>query len=115
MLHADAGRAIASHGVAHQAAACSLRNRAVMRVDVRDHIMRDELLEISGRDRTRIHGAVVQRLRIGQHDDHLFRALGESAFDRLRHVDLVGPLLGADRIAVQRIHDRDSGGTFSLA
>ena len=28
-------------------------------------------------------------LRIGQHDDHLLRALRESAFDGLRHVDLL--------------------------
>ena len=105
MLHADAGRAVASHRVAHQAAAQSIRNRPVMRVDVGNQIVRNELLEVSGGDRTRIHGTVVHRLRVGQHDDHLFSALGESAFDGLRYMDFVGPLLGADRIAVQRVDD----------
>ena len=41
-----------------------------------------------------------------QHDDHLFRTLGESAFYRLRYMNLMTPLLSADRIAVQRIHNR---------
>ena len=77
-----------------------------MRVDIRDHVVRDELLEIAGGDRTRIHRTVVHRLRIRQDDDHLFCALGKGAFDRLRHVDFVGPLLGADGVTVQRIHDR---------
>ena len=61
MLHADTCRAVASHGVANQAAAGSLGNRAVMSVDICDNIVRDEALKVSGRNRTRIHGAVVQR------------------------------------------------------
>src|ERR1035441_6065786 len=105
MLHADACRAIASHRVTDQAAACSIWNRAVMSVDVLDNIVSDELLEVSGSDRTRIHGTVVQGFRIGQHDDHLFRALGKSAFNRLRNVNLVSPLFSADGIAMQRIYD----------
>jgi hypothetical protein len=72
-------------------------------VDVGDQIARDELLEVPGRDGTRIHRAVVQRLRVGQDDDHLFSAPGESAFYRLRHVYFARPLLGADGIAVQGI------------
>jgi hypothetical protein len=63
------------------------------------------LLEVSGGDRTRIHGTVVQRFRIGQHDDHLFRTLGESGFNGLWHMDLVGPLFRADGIPVQCVHD----------
>src|ERR1035438_1660412 len=105
MLHADACRAVASHGVANQAAASSLWNRAVMSVDIRDNIVRDESLKVSGGYRIRIHGAVVQRYRIGQNDDHLFRSLGESAFNGLGHMDLVGPLFCADGISVECIHD----------
>ena len=114
MLHADAGRAIASHGVANQATAQAIRDGPVMRVDVSDQIVRDELLEIPCGDRTRIHGTIVQRLRVRQHHDHLFGALGESAFDGLRHVDLVAPLLGANGITVQGINDRIAPG-FLLA
>ena len=83
-----------------------------MRIDVGDQIVRNELLEISRRDRTRIHGAIVQRLRVRQHDDHLFCALSESAFDGLRYVYLVAPLLGANRITVQGIYDRIAPGFF---
>lgn len=67
---------------------------------------RDELLEIPGRDRARIHRAVVQRLRVGQDDDHLLRAPGEGAFDGLRHVYFAGPLLGADGVTVQGVQYR---------
>ena len=107
-------RAVAAHRVADQAAAHAVGNRAVVRVDVGHDIVRDELLEVAGRDRARIHRPVVDRLGVGQHHDHLLRALRERAFDGLRHVDLVRPLLRADGIAVQRIDHRDSG-DFSLA
>ena len=106
VLHADAGGAVASHRVADQAAARPIGDRPVVGVDVGDHVLRDELLEVSRGHRARVHRAVVDGLRVGQHDDHLVRALGERAFDGLRHVDLVGPLLGADRVAVQRVDDR---------
>ena len=105
VLHADAARAVAAHGVADQAAALAVGDGAVMRVDVGDEIVRDEILKVAGGHRTRIHGAVVDGLRVGQHDDHLFGALRECAFDGLRHVDLVRPLLGADGVAVQRVDD----------
>ncbi len=82
------------------------RDRPVVRIDVGDHVVRDEPLEVAGGHRARVHGAVVRRFRVGQHDDHLLGALGERAFDRLRYVDLAGPLLGADGVAVQRVHDR---------
>ncbi len=62
-------------------------------------------LEIAGRHGTRIHRPVVQGLRIRQDHDHLFRALREGAFDRLRHVDFVRPLFGADGVTVQRVDD----------
>jgi hypothetical protein len=54
-------------------------------------------------------GAVVHGLGIGQNHDHLLRALREPAFNGLRHVDLVSPLLRADRVAVQRINHRIAG------
>src|ERR1035437_5865705 len=66
MLHADACRAVASHGVANQATASSLWNRAVMSIDIRDNIVRDESLKVSGRYRIRIHGAVVQVFESGR-------------------------------------------------
>ena len=110
MLHADPGRSVASHRVADQAAARSIGDRPVVGVDVGDHVVRDEPLEVARGHRARVHGAVVRRLRVGQHDDHLPSALREGAFDRLRHVDLAGPLLGADGVAVQRIDDRVAPG-----
>ena len=113
VLHADAAGAVAAHGMAHQAAAGPLGDRAVVRVDVGHHVVRDEVLEIACRHRTRIHRAVVHGLRIGQHHDHLLRALRECALDGLRHVDLVRPLLGADRITVQRIDHRVAPGLLS--
>ena len=64
------------------------------------------LFEIAGGRGARIHRAVVDGLRVGQHHDHLLRALCEGALDGLRHVDLVGPLLGANRVAVQRVDHR---------
>ena len=106
MLHADTGRAIASHGMAHQAAALPRRNGAVMRVHIGHQIPGDEILEIAGGDRARIHRAVMHRLGIGKHHDHVPGALGEGPFYRLRHMDFLAPLLGADGIAMQGIDDR---------
>ena len=71
-----------------------------MRVDIVDHIVGDELLKVAGRDRTRIHRPVVNRFGVWQDDDHFFCSLGKGAFDRLRHVDFVGPLLGPNRVAM---------------
>ena len=48
----------------------------------------------------------MDRLRIRKHDNHLARPLGERALDRLRHVNFPRPLLGADRVAVEGVHDR---------
>lgn len=64
------------------------------------------------RDRTRIHGTVVYRLRIGQHHDHLLRTEREGAFYRLRHVDLVRSLLGPDGVSMEGIYDRVAAGTI---
>src|SRR5438034_9499596 len=66
MLHANAGSAVTPHRVTDDSATLALRNRTVMRINVCDQVVRDEQLEITGGHRTRIHGAVVQRLRIGQ-------------------------------------------------
>ena len=106
MLHADARGAVPSHRVTYQPAARAVGKRAVMRVNVGDKIVGDEVLKIARRDRTRVHGAVVHGLGVGQNHDHLLRALRESPFDGLRHVDLVSPLLRADRVTVQRINHR---------
>ena len=106
MLHSDAGGTIAAHGVAYQAAAGALWNRAVVCVNVFDHVVRNETLEVARGHGTRIHGAVVDGLRVGQDDDHLLRAFCKRAFDCLRHMNLVTPLLGADGVAVQGIDHR---------
>ena len=110
VLHADPAGAVAAHGVADEPAALPAGDRPVVRVDIRHHVVRDVVLEIAGRHRTGVHRAVVHRLRVRQDDDHLARALGECPFDRLRHVDLLRPLLRADRVAVQRVDDRVAAG-----
>src|SRR5206468_526556 len=76
MLHADPAGAITAHRVTHQPAACPLGYGAVMRIDICDHIVRDEALEIARGHRTRIHRSVVHGLRIRQDDDHLLSATG---------------------------------------
>ena len=53
-----------------------------------------------------VHRSVVHRLGVRQHDNHLFRAERECAFNRLRDVNLLRPLFGADRVAVKRVDDR---------
>ena len=106
MLHADARRAVAAHRVADEAAAGAIGNRAVMRIDVGDDIVPDEFLEVAGSDGARVHRAVVDGFGIGQDDDHLVRAQRERAFDGLRYMNLVRPLLGADGVAVQRVDHR---------
>lgn len=88
-----------------EAPAFAAGESSVMRVDVGDEIMRDELLEVSGGDGTGIHGTVVDCLGIGQDDDHFFGALREGAFNRLRNMDFVSPLLGADGVSVQGVDD----------
>ena len=45
-------------------------------------------------------------LGVRQDDNHLPRPFGEGAFYGLGDMDFHAPLLGADRIAVQRIDDR---------
>src|SRR3546814_4994985 len=67
-----------------------------------DQIAIDEGFEIADRRRAGIHRPAIDRLGIGQDDDHVARALRERVLDRLRHVDFLEPLLGADRIAVDR-------------
>src|SRR5690242_14385553 len=112
MLHANTGSAVASHGVADEAPALALRNRTVMRINVCDQVSSDEQLEITGGHGTRIHRTVVERLRIGQHYDHFFRALRKGAFDRLRYMDFMRPLLGADGETVQSVNNWIASGLF---
>ncbi len=47
----------------------------------------------------------MNRFRIRQHDNHFLGALGECAFDCLRHVNFMSPLFGANRVSMQRIND----------
>ena len=107
ILHANAGSAVTSYiEWPSESPALALRNRTVMRIDVCDQVSSDEQLEITGgHGGTRIHRAVVQCLRIGQHNDHFLSALSESTFYRLRHMDFVAPLLSADEITVECIHN----------
>jgi hypothetical protein len=106
VFHADARGAVAAHRVAHETAAGTIRHRPVVAVDVRHEIVRDEPFEVSRGDGTRVHRAVVHRLRVGQDDDDLLGAEGKGALDRLRYVNLLGPLFGADGIPVQRVEHR---------
>jgi len=55
MLHAEASRAVSPHGVTRQAAALAVWDRAVMGVDVGHDIVDDEILEVPGGHRARIH------------------------------------------------------------
>src|SRR6185437_9511223 len=92
-----------AHGVANQSTALPVWDRAVMRVDIGHNVVVDKLLEIASGLRTRIHRAEEDRFRVGQDDDHLLRALCKCAFDCLRNVDLMTPLVGADEKTVQRV------------
>src|SRR6266702_6745680 len=103
MFHADPRRTVTTHRVSRQAAAQATWDCPIVRVDVFDDVPRDELLEVSGSYRARIHRSIVPRLRVRQHDDHLSCTLREGSLQRLRHMYLVSPLLRADRITVQGI------------
>ena len=105
--------AVSAHRVTDEPAALTPRQRAVVAIDVRDEIARDELLEVARRHGARVHRPVVHCLGIGQYDDRFPAAGGECAFDRLRDVDLARPLFGADRIAVQGINHRIAAFAFS--
>src|SRR5437867_420985 len=89
--------------MADQTSALAIRNRSVMTVDIAYQIAGHESLEVPGSHRARIHRTVVKRFGVGQHDDHFPGTLGECALDRLRNAYLLDPLLGTNRIAVQRI------------
>src|SRR5436309_12701897 len=105
MFHADACRAITAHRMADEPSALAIRNRSVMAIDIAYQITRHEGLEVAGSKRARIHRTVVNRFGVGQHDDHFPGAPGECALDRLRNPYFLDPLLGPDRIAVQRVDD----------
>ena len=106
MLHADAGGAVAAHGMADQAAAFTAGNGAIVGIHIGHQVTGDEVLEIPGGDRRGIHRTVMHRLGIRQHHDHVFRALAIGTGDGLGHMNFLAPLLRADRIAVQRIDHR---------
>ena len=76
-----------------------------MRVDPGNHIVRNELFKVAGGRGTRIHGTVVDRFGVWQNHDHVLRAPRKSAFDCLRNVDFLRPLLRPDRITMERIDD----------
>src|SRR5208337_4100458 len=106
VFHSNASGAIAAHGMAYQAPACAAWNRAVVRVNIGDHIVGDVLLKIASGDGAGVHRTTVHGLRVGQHNDHLFSALCESTFDGLRYMDFMSPLLGTDGKSMQGIDDR---------
>jgi hypothetical protein len=62
-----------------------------MRVHVGHDVACDVILKVAGRDRARLHVAVVNGLGSGQDDDHLLRVPRKGTFDRLRDADLVRP------------------------
>ena len=103
IFHGDAGSAVAAHGMASQAAAGASGNGAVMRINRGNEIVSNEAFEVAGGDGTGIHGAAVESFGIGQHHDHFLGSEREGAFNGLRNVNFVRPLLGADGIAVQRV------------
>jgi integrase len=86
-------------GVANEA---RLVGWGIVRIPVGHDVACDVIPKVAGRDRARIHGAVVNGLEIGRDDDHLLRAQRKGTFDRLRDVDLVRPLLGADGVTVAK-------------
>src|SRR5579884_2987471 len=106
VFHADARRAVSTHGVAHKTSARTLGYGPIVAVDPGYYIVRNKLLEIACRNGAGIHRAAIACFRIGQHHDHLLRAGGESAFDRLWDVNFVTPLLRANGIAVQGVNHR---------
>ena len=53
--------------------------------------------------RVRVHRAVVDGLGVWEDDNHLIRAASECAFDGLREVDFLRPLIGSDGVAMQRV------------
>jgi len=48
MLHADARRAVSAHRMAYQSTTLPIWECPVMGIDVCDHVVRNELLEVSG-------------------------------------------------------------------
>ena len=81
-----------------------IRPRLVKRVYIRNHVVSNEVFKVACGHRTRIHRTVINGLGVWQHDNHLFRALGECAFNCLWYMNLMRPLLGADGVTVQGIN-----------
>ena len=107
MLHADARRAVAAHRMADQAAARAVGNRAVMRVDVRDDVVRDDVaLEVAGRrpsSSTSSRCAAV--FESGSTTIISFAPWAKAPSMVCGTWISLRPLLGADRVTVQRVDD----------
>lgn len=61
----------------HHVAALSIRERPVVRVDIRNYVVGNKLFKVSGRHRTRIYRSVLYRLAVRKHHNHFFGALRE--------------------------------------
>ena len=79
---------------------------AVVRVDVGDYIARDEFSKSPVVTELEYIEPLCMVFESGSTTIISLRALGKGALDRLRHVDLLGPLLGADGVAVQGVDNR---------
>ena len=118
-LHADPQRAVASHGVAGQAAARRSRDRAVVAVDVGDEFPRYVALPIARGHGTGVHAALEARVGVGHYQDHLARPGGSQRLvHHGREIDPVlreaHPSLIAIREAVQHVDDRVTPGPRAL-
>ena len=109
-FHPDADRAVAAHRVPGQSAALHLGDRPVVPVDVGHQILRDEAFPIARGRRRRVHAALVPRVRVGHHDDHLARAGRERLVDDLGYademLDAAEPAIIIVGVAVKEIHHR---------
>ena len=91
--------------MADEAAAGGDGDGTVVRVNIDDEIVRDEVLKVARGDGTGVHGAAVDGFGVGEDHDHLVGPEREGAFDGLRHMNLVRPLLCADKESVQCVND----------
>ena len=107
MLHADAQRSVAAHGVPGEAAALTSGNSPVVAVDVVDQVLGDEGFPVAGDGRVRVHAPVVNGVRIGEHDDHFLGGSGGHVFiGAVGRPHGVHVSLGVGEVAVQEVQDR---------
>ncbi len=107
MLHADAQRSVAAHGMPGKAAALTIGNGPVVAVDVVDQVLGEEGFPVAGGGRVRVHAPVVNGVRIGEHDDHFLGGSGGHVFIGAvgcPHGVHVG--LGVGEVAVQEVQNR---------